>query len=149
MPHCPLCAGIIENLCEHRPHICAQIAKQGLLVWLLKRIRVSSPAPSCPIPYTLTPPSLNQLSIHAHSRSQGPSILEGSTGHLLGRYRVQVISRGYSLLVSSVFYMRLEQAGVRCEQIVRRRTPLHPPPELRRCAFPYLAARTPYISLIS
>lgn len=32
--------GIIENICEFKPSMCLDAAKQGLLQWLLKRIRV-------------------------------------------------------------------------------------------------------------
>jgi beta-catenin-like protein 1 len=33
--------GIFENMSELKPSICIDAAKQGLLQWLLKRIRVS------------------------------------------------------------------------------------------------------------
>lgn len=32
---------IIENMAEFRPGLCAEAAQQGLMQWLLKRIKVS------------------------------------------------------------------------------------------------------------
>ena len=38
-----LYAAIFENLAEFRPNLCGDAAKQGLLQWLLRRIRVKLP----------------------------------------------------------------------------------------------------------
>lgn len=35
-------AGIIENLTEFRPELCSEVAKQGFLQWILKRLKVFS-----------------------------------------------------------------------------------------------------------
>lgn len=36
-------SGIFENLLEIRPELCVDAGKQGLLQWLLKRVRVKAP----------------------------------------------------------------------------------------------------------
>ena len=36
-----LCLAVIENMMEFRPEMSAEAAQQGLMQWLLKRIRVS------------------------------------------------------------------------------------------------------------
>lgn len=33
-------SGIIENLTEFRPEMCSEVAKQGFLQWILKRLKV-------------------------------------------------------------------------------------------------------------
>lgn len=34
---------IIENLTEFRPEVCSDAAKQGLMQWLLRRLRLKAP----------------------------------------------------------------------------------------------------------
>ena len=36
-----LSAAIVENMAEFRPEMCTEAAQQGLLQWLLKRLKVS------------------------------------------------------------------------------------------------------------
>ena len=33
-------AGIVENLTEFKPELCVEAANQGLMTWLLKRLKV-------------------------------------------------------------------------------------------------------------
>lgn len=33
--------GIVENMAEFRPEMCTEAAQQGLMQWLLKRLKVS------------------------------------------------------------------------------------------------------------
>lgn len=33
-------AGIIENITEFRPEMCIEVAKQGFIQWILKRLKV-------------------------------------------------------------------------------------------------------------
>lgn len=35
-----LCSAIVENMAEFRPGLCSEAAQQGLMQWLLKRIKV-------------------------------------------------------------------------------------------------------------
>lgn len=35
-----LCLGIIENITEFKPELCIEVAKQGFLQWILKRLKV-------------------------------------------------------------------------------------------------------------
>jgi len=44
-----LCIAIVENLTEVRPEACVDAGQQGVIQWLLKRIRVSSIL--CILPY--------------------------------------------------------------------------------------------------
>jgi beta-catenin-like protein 1 len=34
-------SAIVENMAEFRPEVCTEAAQQGLLQWLLKRLKVS------------------------------------------------------------------------------------------------------------
>lgn len=36
-----LFTGIIENITEFRPELCVEVAKQGFIQWILKRLKVS------------------------------------------------------------------------------------------------------------
>lgn len=36
-------SAIVENMAEFRPEMCTEAAQQGLLQWLLKRLKVSLP----------------------------------------------------------------------------------------------------------
>lgn len=38
-----LFVAIVENLTEMRPEVCIQAAQQGLLAWIMKRLRAKSP----------------------------------------------------------------------------------------------------------
>ena len=40
MKICMSSSAIIENMAEFRPGLCAEAAQQGLMQWLLKRIKV-------------------------------------------------------------------------------------------------------------
>ena len=41
MPSCTLyTTAIIENITEFRPEVCGEVAQQGTLVWLMKRLKV-------------------------------------------------------------------------------------------------------------
>lgn len=37
------CSAIVENMAEFRPGLCSEAAQQGLMQWLLKRIKVMKP----------------------------------------------------------------------------------------------------------
>lgn len=41
---CLSLSAIVENMAEFRPEMCTEAAQQGLLQWLLKRLKVREPA---------------------------------------------------------------------------------------------------------
>ena len=48
-----LSAAIVENMAEFRPGLCTEAAQQGLMLWLLKRVKVSL-SPSHSLSHSLT-----------------------------------------------------------------------------------------------
>ena len=44
-----LSAGLIENMTEFRSEMCTDAAQQGLMTWLLRRLRVSISSTQCNI----------------------------------------------------------------------------------------------------
>lgn len=58
-------AAVIENMAEFRPGLCTEAAQQGLMQWLLKRIKVRQPSVTGNITANGTQQPIRAVKLHS------------------------------------------------------------------------------------